>query len=103
MADNGVAVVISFKWLGISKWLVMFKVRSISAVSKCVFLNPLVSILSTLSGDSCDHCLDSKVNLKPLIEVLLLCYPGSFAATIRIEVKPGIFRASVTVILGGRR
>ena len=86
-------------YLGISKWLVMFKVRSISAVSKRVFLNPLVSILSTLGGDSCDNCLHSKVNLKPLIEVQLLCYPGSAAATFRIEVKPGIFRASITVIL----
>ena len=87
------------RYLGISKWLVMSKVRSISAISKCVFLNPLVSILSTLGGDSCDRCLDSQVNLKPLIVVLPLCYPGSFATTFSTEVKPGIFRAGITVIL----
>ena len=85
--------------LGISRWLVVFKVKSISAVSQSVFLHPLGSILTTLGSDSCDVCLDSKVNLKPLIVVLFLCYPGSVTATLRVEVKPGIFRASITIIL----
>lgn len=85
--------------LGKSRCLVLFKVRSICTVSKRVLLYPMVAILATLGGDPCDLCLDSKVNLKPLMVVLGARNPGSVATTLRAEVKPGIFRRSIRIQL----
>lgn len=75
----------------------MFKVWAIIAVSQCVTLHPSIEVIMTLSRNSRNSCLSSKVNLQPLFFISIKRAPCP------CKVKSCIFGSSVFIFLGRGR
>ena len=79
------------------------KMDSIQTVHQKVLRHPLVRVLSSLGRDPNDLCRSTKVNLQPLVTIVVLRGPRAHVTTTTSPVQAGEEWTVVVVPFRGRR
>ena len=81
-----------------SSFLVHPEVESIHAVANSVTLDPLVSIVSSLSRAFDDDCAVAEVNLEPLTPVVITCDPWAEFWTTAHGIYPALIGCVMRIV-----